>query len=117
MLVVLSIIPHFPICSGWQVRFYLCYWSKKLATFNLLQFFIVIVLLQLLVTDVLNVTKTIIVISKGNYCSLVAEPLFRSILSVVGITMLKCGASSDNCRPKKLYNTHVQKHKILLSLL
>jgi hypothetical protein len=49
----------------------------KLATFNPLPIFLLTVPLQLLVTDILNVTKSLLVTKKVN--NEVAEPLVRYI--------------------------------------
>ncbi len=49
----------------------------KLATFNPLPIFLLTVPLQLLITDILNVTKSLLVTKKVN--NEVAEPLVRYI--------------------------------------
>ncbi len=66
------------------------------------------------VTAILNVMKTLLVIIKNNqFRSITVTPLR---LSVVGITMMKCSASSDIVTiPEELYKI-VKKAAILLSV-
>jgi hypothetical protein len=55
---------------------YFCYWLKKLATFNPKPIFTATVPLQLLVTAILNVTKTLLDTTKSNQlCSETVTPL------------------------------------------
>jgi hypothetical protein len=96
---------------------YFCYWlKKKLATFNPYQFFPVTVLLQLLVTAILNVSKSLPVTKKVT--SYAVEPLTRYFYRfkknmVKGLFLY---TSSDVVTiPEEMYKIHVEKHNWMLS--